>query len=232
MAAWHSLHTHPQIIPYTGDANSRYDIYGDHVNRALTPFDVISPNVSERGYDEQYVVDEYIRTNQEDKPPISVDDVTARQAIAQRKRAENAELCGRDFSEYADNEFVDALVYNVFPNFAPWGGQMPNVVYRFRPWPDQDACLMEVRVLAPGKPGEKKPTKPEMRLLDFDQPLMDAADEMSAPFANVFDQDIINLPQIHNGMKASANKRIELANYQEIRIRHFHQTIQKYFDRY
>ena len=45
-----------------------------------------------------------------------------------------------------DAELLDALVYNVFPNFAPWGGFMPNIVYRWRPWADQNTCLMEVRV--------------------------------------------------------------------------------------
>ena len=41
MEAWHSVITHPQILPFTGDANTRYNVYGDHVNVALTPFAVM-----------------------------------------------------------------------------------------------------------------------------------------------------------------------------------------------
>ena len=46
----------------------------------------------------------------------------------------------------------------------------------------------------------------------------------------IFDQDGANLPQVQRGMKASKTGEAVLANYQEIRIRHFHQTIDKYLD--
>jgi hypothetical protein len=46
--------------------------------------------------------------------------------------------------------------------------------------------------------------------------------------AGVFDQDMENLPYVQTGMKASKNKAIELGHYQESRIRHFHQTMDKY----
>ena len=48
------------------------------------------------------------------------------------------------------------------------------------------------------------------------------------PTARVFDQDGSNLPQVQRGMKASKKGTITLANYQEVRIRHFHQTLDKY----
>ena len=54
---------------------------------------------------------------------------------------------GYDHDHATDAELLDGLVYNVFPNFAPWGGFMPNIVYRWRPWKDADHCLMEVRIL-------------------------------------------------------------------------------------
>lgn len=231
MEAWHSLTTHPQIVPYTGDANTRYDIYGDHLNRALTPFAVLSPHLENKGLDEQHVVDEYIRTNQTESFELNVEDQTARKALAQIKREQYGEMYGRDLSHLSDGEFMDAFVYNVFPNFAPWGGYIPNIVYRFRPWPDQDQCLMEVRVLMRAKPGEAHPRAPEMRFLDADQAFMDAADLLTPVFAQVFDQDMANLPHIHTGLQSSVNKKIELGNYQEIRIRHFYQTMQKYFDK-
>jgi phenylpropionate dioxygenase-like ring-hydroxylating dioxygenase large terminal subunit len=34
----HVAATHPQISPYTGDANSQYDTLSDHVTRAIAPY--------------------------------------------------------------------------------------------------------------------------------------------------------------------------------------------------
>ena len=45
MEAWHSIVTHPQILPFTGDANTRYSMWGDHANLALTPFGMPSPHL-------------------------------------------------------------------------------------------------------------------------------------------------------------------------------------------
>jgi hypothetical protein len=44
----------------------------------------------------------------------------------------------------------------------------------------------------------------------------------------VFDQDMENLSWVHEGLKLSKNNRVELGNYQEIRIRQFQQTLDKY----
>ena len=64
--------------------------------------------------------------------------------------------------------------------------------------------------------------------LGADQPFADAADVLGESLARVFDQDASNLPQVQKGMKASRKGAVTLANYQEVRIRHFHQTLDKY----
>ena len=53
---------------------------------------------------------------------------------------------------------------------------------------------------------------------------------MGEGLANIFDQDGANLPQVQRGMKASGKGTITLANYQEVRIRHFHKTLDKYLN--
>ncbi|PNB36301.1 (2Fe-2S)-binding protein, partial [Pseudomonas sp. FW305-130] len=79
---------------------------------------------------------------------VSVPDgVTARAALGAKMRTAYAEQSGYDLADATDAELLDALVYNVFPNFAPWGGYMPNIVYRWRPGKTPDTCLMEVRIL-------------------------------------------------------------------------------------
>ena len=58
----------------------------------------------------------------------------------------------------------------------------------------------------------------------------------SAPGINpglgaVYDQDTGNLEMQYRGFRASWKRGETLGNYQEARIRHFHQTIDKYLAR-
>ena len=48
---------------------------------------------------------------------------------------------------------------------------------------------------------------------------------------DVFEQDMCNLPYVQEGLKASKNGLVHLGNYQEIRIRQFQQTLDKYLAR-
>src|SRR3546814_13161542 len=45
LEAYHVIETHPQVAPSNGDANSQYDIYGEHVNRFISPLGVVSPHL-------------------------------------------------------------------------------------------------------------------------------------------------------------------------------------------
>lgn len=250
MEAWHTITTHPQIMGFTGDANTRYDLYGDHANRAITPSAVLSPHIADR-HDQQYILDSlqsFANEGGEDveaprKPGARFsetedtaqdvdlsDPVMARKVTAEANRQVFGDMAGRDLSEISDSEMTDNFTYNIFPNFAPWGGFIPNIVYRWRPGRDPDHCLMDIRILMRGKPGEPLPKAAPMHLIGEDEPFASAAHLIGAGLAGVFDQDMENLPYVQEGMKASANKRIELGKYQESRIRHFHQTLDKYLE--
>ena len=235
MEAWHSVVTHPQILPFTGDANTRYNVYGDHVNVALTPFAIPSPHIAGDDNSEQWIVDQFLKYNGraggEDLTVAVPEGVSARKAMAAVNRVRFSEMSGHDLSHATDAEMLDAFTYNVFPNFAPWGGLMPNIVYRWRPWPDQDHTLMEVRILTRLAPGAKAPPAPKMNLLRPDQPWV-AAEELGVALASVFDQDMGNLPYVQDGLKVSKTGEVNLGDYQEIRIRHFHRTLDKYLERF
>ncbi len=234
MEAWHSVITHPQILPFTGDANTRYNVYGDHVNVALTPFAVLSPHIDPAGKSQQWIVDEFLKYNGRaggDDLKVDVPDgVSARTHMAAVNRERYTEMTGRDHSEATDAELLDAFTYNVFPNFGPWGGFMPNIVYRWRPWPDQDRTLMEVRILMRNTAGQPMPRAASMRRLADDEPWT-AAVEIGA-LGGIFDQDMANLPYVQDGLKASKSGLVQLGDYQEIRIRHFHRTLDKYLARF
>lgn len=230
MEAWHSVVTHPQILTFTGDANTRYSLWGDHANLALTPFGVLSPHLSGKGLGEQDILDALsgggsgrLTAGQGMTVP---EGATARTFLADANRQKFLESLGYDSSEASDSEMLDAYTFNVFPNLAPWGGFGGNLVYRWRPWPDQNATLMEVRILGRGPKDAPRPRAAEMRFLGEDEPWT-AVTEWGQLGA-VFEQDMANLPYVQDGLIASANNRVELGKYQESRIRHFHQTLDKY----
>jgi phenylpropionate dioxygenase-like ring-hydroxylating dioxygenase large terminal subunit len=236
MESWHSLVTHPQLLPFTGDANAAYYDWGDNVNANLVPFGIMSPHIVPSEKPQQWIVDEFIKYNgrsadnyEEAAGAFAVkvpEGVSARKALADSLRDSYTRNFGTDHSAATDSEVLDALVYNVFPNFAPWGGFMPNIVYRWLPWKDVDHSLMEVRILSRVPPGQKHPKGVPMKFLTDDQP-WSAAAELGV-LGHVFDQDMDNLPFIQEGLHASKTGKIQLSNYQEVRIRHFQQTIDKY----
>ena len=239
MEAWHTVVTHPQILPFTGDENSAYWYWGDNVNVNLVPFGVMSPHIDPEGKEQQWIVDEFVKYNgrsaenydaESDPFAINVPDgMSARKALGEAMRENYTNIFGYDHSDATDAELLDAIVYNVFPNFAPWGGFMPNIVYRWRPWQDPDHCLMEVRILTRVPPGQPHPRSPQMKFLSVEQKWTEAAE--LGTLGDVFEQDMDNLPYVQEGLKASKNGEVQLGDYQEIRIRQFHNTLQKYLDK-
>jgi hypothetical protein len=242
MESYHAFVTHPQLMPFTGDANAAYHVLGEHVNVNYTPFGVISPHIERQAeaehWPQQRIIDEFRKYNgrsadnydaEKDNYAITVPEGrTARAALGEMMRAVSAKQFGGDYSGVSESELLDALVYNVFPNFAPWGGFMPNIVYRWRPWPDQDKCLMEVRVIARVPEGQPRPAGVPMHLLGDDQIWADAPE--LGVLGAVLDQDSENMELCHEGLKASKNQQVELADYQEVRIRHLHQTLDRYLN--
>lgn len=236
MEAWHTVITHPQILPFTGDANGAYWFWGDNVNVNHVPFGVLSPHLDPDGKSQQWIVDEFIKYNGRSSDnydpsgdPYAVqvpDGMTARAALGAKMRNAYAEQAGYSLDHATDAELIDALVYNVFPNFAPWGGFMPNIVYRWRPGKTPDTCIMEVRILSRIKRGDPIPRGVPMKFLRLDQKWTEAAE--LGGLGAVFEQDMDNLPYVQDGLHCSKNGKVQLGDYQEIRIRQFHQTMDKY----
>ncbi len=238
MEAWHTIVTHPQLLPFTGDCNSAYWTYGDNVNVNLVPFGVMSPHLDPAGKQQQWIVDEFIKYNgrsadnynpEEDAANVTVPEgKTAREALGDAMRKNYTQLFQRDHDHATDAEVLDALVYNVFPNFSPWGGFMPNIVYRWRPMDDPDHCIMEVRVLSRIPPDQEKPASPPMHFLTLEQKWTEAAE--LGILGDVFEQDMENLPYVQQGLHASKTGQIQFGDYQEIRLRQFQDTLMKYIE--
>jgi phenylpropionate dioxygenase-like ring-hydroxylating dioxygenase large terminal subunit len=238
MEAWHTVITHPQLLPFTGDCNSAYWTYGDNVNVNLVPFGIMSPHVDAEGKTQQWIVDEFVKFNGRsadnyeaagDPYAVTVPEgLSAREALGAAMRRGYTEQTGYDHEDATDSELLDALVYNVFPNFAPWGGYMPNIVYRWKPGATPDTCIMEVRILSRVKKGDQIPHGVPMRFLGPDEKWTAAAE--LGVLGDVFEQDMANLPFVQEGLHCSKNGLVNFADYQEIRIRQFHRTLDKYLN--
>ena len=230
METYHAPETHPQLMGFIGDVNSFYGMWGDNVNLDATPFAVPSPLFDISGKSQQWIIDEYVKFNGRVEGMESGCEVpegeSARRALAEVTRARYLAATGHDVSHISDAEMLDALVFNVFPNFSPWAGCMPNIVYRWRPWPDHRATLMDVRIMLRTPKGTKPPRGVPMRMLTEQEPWSTAA-ELGA-LGRIFDQDLANLPYVQIGLEADPHGQVQLADYQEGRIRQFHQTLDKY----
>jgi len=228
MESYHVVATHPQILPVFADASAQYDVYGDHVNRNLAAFGSPSPHLGQAAPGDAEVVAGMLSLmGRRGTQPEGGVDRGARAALGAMNRRSFARAFGGDYEAVTDAETLDAIVYNVFPNFSPWGGFAPNIVYRWRPVERSvDACLMEVMILKRCRPDRPRPAPVSMRLLGPDEP-WSAAEELPVLGA-VIDQDMSNMPHVQEGLLASKTGDVHLGAYQEVRIRHFHRTLGKY----
>src|SRR3990167_646609 len=230
MEAYHVLETHPQVAPSNGDANSQYDTYGEHVDRFISTLGVVSPHlkgrISEQDVLDQFTVGDSSLLQGADRKLKEGE--TARQRMADMMRSMFEKATNTDLSNVSDSELLDCFSYTVFPNTFLFPGISLPMVYRFRPVKgDHRKCLYEVFFLRPvPKDGKRPEPACEVRLEEHQS--FTEAEGMDPGFGAILDQDTENLLLEQEGLEASAKKGITLGNYQEIRIRHFETTVDKY----
>ena len=227
MESFHVIATHPQILPIIADANSQYDVFGDHVSRNLTAFAASSPHLARQAVSDAEVLQQMLALWRAPGVKLPGNVATPRAALGELNRRSFARAYTGDFSKATDAEVLDALVYNVFPNFSPWGGFAPNIVYRWRPHGGKvDECLMEVMILKRLPADGVRPAPVPMHRLRADESWSDATE---LPILGaVIDQDMGNMPQVQTGLQASRTGTVHLGRYQELRLRHFHRTLDHY----
>ncbi|MBD2527703.1 aromatic ring-hydroxylating dioxygenase subunit alpha [Nostoc sp. FACHB-133] len=227
MEAYHSLATHPQILKFTGDANSQYDVYGRH-NRMITHFGVQSPHLRTQ-LDQQALAEALAAFEGANFAMVKVPQgMTARAYAAETARTRMQERLGFDCSNVSDTEMLDAISYFIFPNFMPWAGVGVPLQFRFRPnGNDPDSCIMDVLLLLPSQL-EKRPPAAKIHWLTSEESWTNAPE--LGGLGEVFDQDTSNLRRVQKGLKTSVKPGITLGRYQESRIRHFHQVWEHYIN--
>jgi nitrite reductase/ring-hydroxylating ferredoxin subunit len=224
--SFHVTSTHRSAAPYLGDANTQYDVWENSKHtRMISPRGLHSPNV--KPISDLEIFRAALRGSMGD----AADEIelpkgleNPRAAIGDARRRSLLEA-GLDIVEEAtDSELIDTIHYHIFPNLVCWAGWGAYLVYRFLPYEkDPDMSVMDIMFLDPlGEPG--MPIKPQ--IIGPDESHSSAA--QLGGFAPVFDEDSGNLAALQRGLKAMKGKGPVTANYQEARIRHFHEILEEY----
>jgi len=231
LESYHVLATHPQMMPANGDINSQYDVFGDHVNRVYVANGVKSPNVSGEVTEQELLDAMLVGDGTTAGERLTVPEgMTAREVMADHFRKTMQENFGIDGSRFSTTEVLDTIGYFVFPNGHFFLGLAYPIAYRFRPLEnDHKKTLFDVLVLQPLKAGEPRPEPAEPVRVKVDESYR-IVPGISSQLAHILDQDTGNMLLQQQGMEASRKGKATLATYQEVRIRHVHQVIDKYLN--
>jgi phenylpropionate dioxygenase-like ring-hydroxylating dioxygenase large terminal subunit len=217
--AYHIMATHGWTLEFTDDVNTVYDCYDRH-SRMVFPEAQPSPRHPGRGTITPKMKEYFLVRHGID--PASVSTVAeARAAIAAAIRAQGPAL-GCDFSELTESQLNDDFHYTVFPNVtlnihAQFTWVFTHRAHRDDPNRMYFDFLNLVRMPAHDVP---RPAKETYRADD-------GVSLAHIPGGNVLDEDLYNLPRIQAGMRSAAFETLHLST-QEVRIRHFHQTLMRY----
>ena len=153
------------------------------------------------------------------------DDAPQRAVGAEMQRQMLAQVIPSIAENIPDVELSSQIFFTVFPNWHPWGS-FNQINYRFRPNGDNhEECIMECMFLAPiPESGDYTPVT-EIHWLDTDDDWTDAPE--LGMLGKIFNQDLRNLPHVYAGMKATARENLRLADYNELKLRHFHDHYSK-----
>ncbi len=163
------------------------------------------------------------------QPPTDTGNQTVRQIMAEPVRESLRSALGDKVENICDAELLDSIYYTVFPNFHPWGC-FNQINYRFRPNGDNpEECIMECMYLAPiPDDGNYEPCR-EVHWLTADDDWTDAPE--LGMLAKVFNQDVVNMPEVQRGLKMLKEPEIIFANYGETKPRHFHKLLNEWIDK-
>lgn len=228
MESYHTPVTHYQLQKGTGDINTQYDIFSAHVNRLFSLAGVASPTAGP-GISEQEIVETMVLGDRAGLDPIMVPEGGTARSVMAAHFKQAIKAGGKDLDDRSISEIIDTVGYFAFPNGHFFLAPSFPIAYRFRPLGmNVDKALFDLLLLAPIPPGGRPEPYRAVRIGVEDSygvvPGVDPA------LAEIFDQDTGNMGWMQEGMQGSRKREATLANYQESRIRHVHQTLDSYLD--
>jgi len=231
MEAYHTPVVHPEMTHVVSDVNMQHDVFSDHVSRDLCAMASPSPT-STLEQSQQDLLDKMLvgdRSAVAAKAQVP-EGKTARWVMAKQLREQMSKEFGLDYSNRSVPEMIDSLKYNVFPNLFIYPSVGLPLIQQFRPDGDEhDRCLFDQMVLRP-KPtdGSSYEVAEVVRIEEHES--YSVAKDMDPFLAHVLDQDTNIMRWQREGMYASEKGAETLSIYQESRIRHVHQTLDKYLN--
>ena len=231
MEAYHTPVVHPEMTHVVSDVNMQHDVFSDHVSRDLCAMASPSPT-STLEQSQQDLLDKMLvgdRSAVAAKAQVP-EGKTARWVMAKQLREQMSKEFGLDYSNRSVPEMIDSLKYNVFPNLFIYPSVGLPLIQQFRPdGDDHDRCLFDQMVLRP-KPtdGSSYEVAEVVRIEEHES--YSVAKDMDPFLAHVLDQDTNIMRWQREGMYASEKGAETLSIYQESRIRHVHQTLDKYLN--
>lgn len=231
MEAYHTPMAHPEMTHVVSDINMQHDVFSDHVSRDLCAMASPSPT-STLNLSQQELLDRMLVSDRSvvAEKRLVPEGKTARWVMAEQMRETMARDFGRDYSDYSVPEMIDSIKYNLFPNLFIYPGVGLPLIQQFRPHGhDPDRCLFDQMVLRP-KPtdGSAFEVAEVVRIGEHDS--YTSVPGIDPFLASVLDQDTDIMRWQREGMYASEKGAETLSRYQESRIRHVHETLDKYLN--
>jgi phenylpropionate dioxygenase-like ring-hydroxylating dioxygenase large terminal subunit len=232
LEAYHLAGVHAQALPFSGESSTQYDVWADdpHVSRFLEPTGIVSdqyPHV----LSEQQILNSVMEVIFANGEPVALPEgAKARTFLAAGMRAEMNKVTGADYTGLSDTEAGDAIQYYLFPNIVIFRSLPYPFVYRFLPHRDDpNKSMFEFLVFRP-KPGDGS-APPEVNVVELGEDGTFAGSGVLPPWqGEIYDQDVDGLRMCQEGMRDGGDTEIIFSRYQEVRIRHLHQTLHRYLD--
>lgn len=230
MEAYHTPYVHPEMTNVVGDHNMQHDIFSDHVSRDLCAMASPSPTaqvkMSEQELLDSMLVADAAMVGERATVP---EGKTARWVMAQQLREQMLKQHGLDYTAHSVPEMIDSLKYHVFPNLLVYPAPGLCLVQQFRPdGHDRDRSTFDQYVLHP-KPRDGNFEVADVEVIGEHDTFASLA-SMDPFLASVLDQDTDIMRWQREGMYASGKGAETLSIYQEARIRHLHDTLDKYLE--
>lgn len=227
---YHVAETHHHTWKYQGEiAQCDVSPRWKHMNRSFQPIGVQAIDGHEK-ISEQEILDAWHFEAMGSKGPELPPGIRARSFIANWVRKQKEKGSGQDYSHVSDAEMIDVLQYLLFPNIVLFRGFSLPTVFRFRPNKnDPDSCIFDLYVMREVPQGKERPETAE--IVEMGTMRYQDAGVLPKYLGPIYDQDIDNIYNMQEGIKASRQQHLMLSETQEVRIRHFHQTLTEYVER-
>ncbi|HEX5067123.1 MAG TPA: aromatic ring-hydroxylating dioxygenase subunit alpha [Myxococcota bacterium] len=218
--AYHLSATHTWTLEFSDDVLTQYDCYDRHT-RMIFPEVQASQRHAGAGTVTPGIRDLFLKRVGVDVASFRGGAAEARTAFADAIRKLGPAL-GCDFSELSESQMCDDFHYTVFPNLTFNTHSLFTWVFTHRPHPDDPNKMFFDFVSLVRAPAElPRPEKLQLNAARGDR----FAGRCEG--GELMDEDLYNLPRIQAGMRSAAFRALHLGD-QEIRIRHFHKTLEGY----